>query len=243
MLPGRGLRSLTEPFTGWRRIDFTAATEADPNSRKVSRTRSGEYERITVTGGAAGSAFETGYQLIVPLLSPSGRHLRFSEAWNVQLRLRHNTSTAPATTSGLYIAASIVGSATTLVGAAFLGGGYCFTGSTITLRTDAGSSPSPSTSGSSTAIVAADIQFVIIPETTANTSRGWAVYPSALDINAQRVAFNVGTIDEGEAFSNGLAYIALTVGRIDATAGNATIDVAVDALVSEPGNSWLATAA
>lgn len=235
------LKSMFRPRYGYRPVDFSAATTADPVSRLVSRSTVSGFERITLTGGLAGTSCEAGYTMFVPLLSPSGVRLKFGQPWNARFRLRHNTATAPSTTSGLFIAAGIVDSSTTLVARPFLSAGYCFIASSITMRAESGAG-TINQSGSSLNTVAADLLFGIIPGASgANTGQGWACTPCALDINGTRVTANTTiSMSANEAFTTGGdAYAFVTVGRYDATAGNASIDVALDILTSEPALSWL----
>ncbi len=224
-------------------VDLSGAVVSDPNARIVSRSQVGGYERLTITGGVSGPTAEAGYSLIVPLLSPSGRHLSWSQVWSCQIRLRHDTATAPAMTSGLYITASLSGHASTLVNQHYLGTGYRFTTSTILLEQvhGSGAGGTAAASGSSTAIVATVTPFTTVMDDTANRSRVYAAFTSASNISAQRVAINVAN-GVGTIQPTGLAYLALTVGRMDTTAGNAAIDVALDILTSEPADSWLAVA-
>lgn len=231
------MRALTRPRDGWRAVDFSAATVSDPNSRLVSRSTEGQYERITITGGVAGATAEAGYTLIVPLLSPSGRHLQWGEVWSCTLRLRHDTTTAPALTSGLAVYVSLASGGTTLVGGEYMGAGYAFTASTVFLRHcfQGGSAAS----GSATTIVASVMTHAPVADTTANRTRLYTLNSSGLNISAERVAINNAN-GVGTEQPTGAAYLALSVCRIDTTAGDEAIDVAVDVLTSEAAASWLA---
>ena len=238
------MRALTAPrSSGWRRESFLDATAIDPNSRLTTPVVAvGEYERVSVAGGiatfgVANNYAEEGFPRFKPLLSPTGQHLRWSEVASVRIRVRWVTA-GRSLTDGLYVAVGIGDASTTLTGKEFFGGGPQFSTSTVNLRYYLGTFSA--TSGAAATIAAVDNAFVIIPDTTANLTRIYGDYISGVNVSAERVALNAAV--NGSERPTGLAYMFLTVGRIDGTAGTAVIDLAVESDVGESPGSWLAVA-